>query len=49
MIYGATHIAYLRDSFSRHKIEIVILEDLINYLVNLDEEIANQKSKHGKN
>ena len=45
-IYGATHLGFLPDRMSNHKIEVIILEEFLNFLTDRDTEIANQKVKY---
>jgi hypothetical protein len=45
-IYGSTHVGYLPGLYSNHKIEVIVLEELISYILHPEHEIANQKSKY---
>ncbi|WP_188054309.1 ATP-binding protein [Sphingosinithalassobacter sp. CS137] len=46
LAYGATHQAFPDSGGSQPDFEVLILEDLINFLVNPVEEQARQKSKY---
>jgi hypothetical protein len=45
-IFGATHIAFLPGEYANHKVEVIVLEELISYLLDPEHEIINQKSKY---
>lgn len=45
-IFGSTHVGYLPGQYSNHKIEVIVLEELISYLTDPVYEIANQKRKY---
>ncbi len=47
-IFGATHCAYFAGHDDKPLYEVIILEDLINYLIDADREIQRQKSKYEK-
>lgn len=47
VFFGATHKAFLPGKLNGATIELIILEDLINFLLHPDSEIANQKAKYG--
>jgi hypothetical protein len=44
--FGSTHMAYLPGQYSQPVFEVIVLEELINFLVNPDEEIGRQKTKY---
>lgn len=44
--FGATHFGYLPGKYSTHKIEVIVLEELLNYIIDPEAEIINQKRKY---
>ena len=46
VFYGSTHQAFLVGQFAQPVFEVVILEDLINYLRDPEGEQARQKVKY---
>jgi len=48
-IYGSTHLAYLSGHYENHIYEVILLEDLLNYYYNQEEEIRNQFIKYVAN
>lgn len=44
--FGATHIAFLSAQYSSKKVEVIILEELLNYLIDPESEVLNQKRKY---
>lgn len=45
-IYGSTHVAYKFGHYERPIYEVVILEDLLNYLIDPNREAYHQKDKY---
>ncbi len=45
-IYGSTHVAYLSGHYERPIYEVVILEDLLNYFADPENEELHQKYKY---
>lgn len=45
-IFGSTHVAYLSGHYERPIYEVLIIEDLLNYLADPEKEEWNQKSKY---
>lgn len=45
-IFGSTHIGYLPGKLSKHEIEVIVLEELINFLTDREHESAHQKIKY---
>ena len=45
-IFGSTHVAYLSGTYHKPIYEVIILEDLMNYLADPEAEVYRQKDKY---
>ncbi len=45
-IFGSTHLAYLSGHYDSPIYEVIILEDLLNYLIDANKEEINQRKKY---